>query len=148
RIFDYQEFMESFAGDPSLARLVGGANAAMASAFVPNLFDLGLEKGGGAHPKFVQAALGQSRDRLDLRTPYRSVWRPIFALVERPPEAGDCLAEDKSLLCALVEPPKRDKGSCMGDRRAIEVIRGVIADLKPDFPNVQAGVTGGPTLSN
>jgi hopanoid biosynthesis associated RND transporter like protein HpnN len=28
------------------------------------------------------------------------------------------------------------------------VIRGVIADLKPDFPNVQAGVTGGPTLSN
>src|SRR5215813_9667862 len=41
RIFDYQEFMESFAGDPSLARLVEGANAAMASAFVSNLFDLG-----------------------------------------------------------------------------------------------------------
>src|SRR5206468_1773661 len=44
RIFDHQEFMESFAGDPSLARLVEGANAAMASAFVSNLFDLGLEK--------------------------------------------------------------------------------------------------------
>src|SRR5207245_8377456 len=27
-------------------------------------------------------------------------------------------------------------------------IRGVMADLKRDFPNVQAGVTGGPTLSN
>src|SRR5499425_716892 len=148
RIFDYQEFMESFAGDPSLARLVEGANAAMASAFVSNLFDLGLEKGGGENTKFLQVVLEQIGDRLDRPTPYRSPWGTLFSLGERPPEAGYFLSEDKSLLFALVETPKSDKGSFMGNRRAIEVIRGVIADLKPDFPNVQAGVTGGPTLSN
>ena len=148
RIFDYQEFMESFAGDPSLARLVEGANAAMASAFVSNLFDLGLEKGGGENTKFLQVVLEQIGDRLDRPMPYRSPWATLFSLGERPPEAGYFLSEDKSLLFALVETPKSDKGSFMGNRRAIEVIRGVIADLKPDFPNVQGGVTGGPTLSN
>ena len=148
RIFDYQEFMESFAGDPSLARLVEGANAAMASAFVSNLFDLGLEKGGGENTRFLQLVLEQISDRLDRPTPYRSPWGTLFSLGDRPADAGYFLSEDKSLLFALVETPQSDKGSFMGDRRAIEVIRGVIAKLKPDFPNVQAGVTGGPTLSN
>ena len=148
RIFDYQEFMESFAGDPSLARLVEGANAAMASAFVSNLFDLGLEKGGGENTRFLQLVLEQISDRLDRPTPYRSPWGTLFSLGERPADAGYFLSDDKSLLFALVETPKSDKGSFMGDHHAIEVIRGVIAKLKTDFPNVQAGVTGGPTLSN
>ncbi len=148
RIFDYQEFMESFAGDPSLARLVEGANAAMASAFVSNLFDLGLEKGGGENTRFLQLVLEQISDRLDRPTPYRSPWGTLFSLGERPADAGYFLSDDKSLLFALVETPQSDKGSFMGDRHAIEVIRGVIAKLRTDFPNVQAGVTGGPTLSN
>jgi hopanoid biosynthesis associated RND transporter like protein HpnN len=148
RIFDYQEFMESFAGDPSLARLVEGANAAMASAFVSNLFDLGLEKGGGENTRFLQLVLDQISDRLDRPTPYRSPWGTLFSLGERPADAGYFLSDDKSLLFALVETPRSDKGSFTGDRYAIEVIRGVIAKLKPDFPNVQAGVTGGPVLSN
>jgi hopanoid biosynthesis associated RND transporter like protein HpnN len=148
RIFDYQEFMESFAGDPSLARLVEGANAAMASAFVSNLFDLGLEKGGGENTRFLQLVLEQISDRLDRPTPYRSPWGTLFSLGERPADAGYFLSDDKSLLFALVETPRSDKGSFTGDRYAIEVIRGVIAKLKPDFPNVQAGVTGGPVLSN
>jgi len=148
RIFDYQEFMESFAGDPSLARLVEGANAAMASAFVSNLFDLGLEKGGGENTRFLQLVLEQISDRLNRPTPYRSPWGTLFSLGERPADAGYFLSDDKSLLFALVETPASDKGSFMGDRHAIEVIRGVIANLKTDFPNVQAGVTGGPTLSN
>jgi len=148
RIFDYQEFMESFAGDPSLARLVEGANAAMASAFVSNLFDLGLEKGGGENTKFLQLVLDQISDRLDRPTPYRSPWGTLFSLGDRPADAGYFLSEDKSLLFALVETPKSDKGSFMGDQHSIEAIRAVIAKLKPDFLNVQAGVTGGPTLSN
>ncbi len=148
RIFDHQEFMESFAGDPSLARLVEGANAAMASAFVSNLFDLGLEKSGGENTKFLQVVLDQIAGRLERPTPYRSPWGTLFSLGDRSPEAGYFLSDDKSLLFVLVETPHGDKGSFVSDRRAIEIIRGVMADLKRDFPNVQAGVTGGPTLSN
>jgi hopanoid biosynthesis associated RND transporter like protein HpnN len=148
RIFDHQEFMESFAGDPSLARLIEGANAAMASAFVSNLFDLGIGQGSGEDTRFLRLVLDQIAGRLEQPTPYRSPWGTLFSLSERPADAGYFLSDDKSLLFVLVETPQSEKGSFMSDRRAIEIIRGVIADLKPAFPTVQAGVTGGPTLSN
>jgi uncharacterized protein len=148
RIFDHQEFMESFAGDPSLARLIEGANAAMASAFVSNLFDLGIGRGSGEDTRFLRLVLDQIAGRLEHPTPYRSPWGTLFSLSERTPDAGYFLSEDKSLLFVLVETPESERGSFMGDRRAIQIIRGVIADLKPAFPTVQAGVTGGPALSN
>lgn len=148
RIFDHQDFMESFAGDPSLARLIEGANAAMASAFVTNLFDLGLGSGSGEDTRFLHMVLDQIAGRLERPTPYRSPWGTLFSLGEHAPDAGYFLSDDKSLLFILVETPQSDKGDFVGDRRAIETIRGAIADLRPDFPTVQAGVTGGPVLSN
>jgi uncharacterized protein len=148
KIFDHQEFMESFAGDPSLAKLIEGANAGMASAFVSNLFDLGLGQGSGEDTRFLRLVLDQIAGRLDHPTPYLSPWGTLFSLKDHAPDAGYFLSDDKSLLFVLVETPEHDKGSFMGDRRAIEIIRGVIADLRPAFPDVQAGVTGGPTLSN
>ncbi|MBI1728285.1 MAG: MMPL family transporter, partial [Candidatus Rokubacteria bacterium] len=148
RIFDHQEFMESFAGDPSLARLIEGANAGMASAFVSNLFDLGIGRGSGEDTRFLRLVLDQIAGRLEQPTPYHSPWGTLFSLSERPADAGYFLSDDKSLLFVLVETPESEKGSFMGDRRAIEIVRRAIADLKPAFPNVQAGVTGGPTLSN
>src|SRR5438552_13377859 len=120
----------------------------MASAFVSNLFDLGLEKSGGENTKFLQVVLDQIAGRLERPTPYRSPWGTLFSLGDRSPEAGYFLSDDKSLLFVLVETPHGDKGSFVSDRRAIEIIRGVMADLKRDFPNVQAGVTDGPALSN
>src|SRR6266536_3123341 len=104
KIFDHQEFMESFAGDPSLARLVEGINTQMAAAFVSNLFDLGLK--------------------------------------------DQDLPEDKSLLFILVESPKGEKGSFVGDHKAIDAVRGAIARLHDAYPAIQAGVTGAPALSN
>jgi uncharacterized protein len=148
KIFDHQEFMESFAGDPSLARLIEGANAGMASAFVTNLFDLGLDTGSGEDTRFLHMVLDQIAGRLERPTPYRSPWGTLFSLGEHAPEAGYFLSDDKTLLFVLVETPEREKGNFLGDRRTIEIIRGAITDLRPDFPTVQAGVTGGPTLSN
>src|SRR5712671_2070146 len=72
KVFDHQEFMESFAGDPSLARLIEGANAGMASAFVANMFDLGLGQGSGEDTRFLRMVLDQIAGRLDHPTPYQS----------------------------------------------------------------------------
>jgi len=149
KIFDHQEFMEGFAGDPSLARLLEGVNTQMAAAFVSNLFDLGLnEKDLPVDTRFLRMLLDQIGTRLDHPTPYRSPWGTLFSFGGEPPDAGYFLSEDKSLLFILVESPKRDKGSFVGDQRAIEAVRGAIAKLRADFPAIQAGVTGGPALSN
>src|SRR5262249_27798148 len=60
KIFDHQEFMESFAGDPSLARLLEGVNTQLAAAFVSNLFDLGLnDKDLPVDTRFLRVLLEQ-----------------------------------------------------------------------------------------
>jgi uncharacterized protein len=150
KIFDHQEFMESFAGDPSLARLLEGVNTQMAAAFVSNLFDIGLQdKDLPVDTRFLRVLLDQISSRLERPAPYRSPWGTLFSFGEDPPDdAGYFLSDDKSLLFILVETPPSQKGSFTGDQAAIETIRAAVAKLKPAFPNVQAGVTGAPALSN
>ena len=150
KIFDHQEFMESFAGDPSLARLLEGVNTQMAAAFVSNLFDIGLQdRDLPVDTRFLRVLLDQMASRLERPAPYRSPWGTLFSFGEDPPDdAGYFLSEDKSLLFILVETPPSEKGSFMGDQAAIETIRAAVAKLRPAFPNVQAGVTGAPALSN
>ena len=150
KIFDHQEFMESFAGDPSLARLLEGVNTQMAAAFVSNLFDIGLQdRDLPVDTRFLRVLLDQMASRLERPAPYRSPWGTLFSFGEdTPDDAGYFLSEDKSLLFILVETPPSQKGSFMGDQAAIETIRGAVAKLRPAFPTVQAGVTGAPALSN
>lgn len=150
KIFDHQEFMESFAGDPSLARLMEGVNTQMAAAFVSNLFDIGLQdKDLPVDTRFLRVLLDQVTSRLERPAPYRSPWGTLFSFGEDPPaDAGYFLSDDKSLLFILVETPPSQKGSFVGDQAAIEAIRAAVAKLRPAFPNVQAGVTGAPALSN
>ncbi|HEY7651881.1 MAG TPA: MMPL family transporter [Methylomirabilota bacterium] len=150
KIFDHQEFMESFAGDPSLARLLEGVNTQMAAAFVSNLFDIGLQdKDLPVDTRFLRVLLDQISSRLERPAPYRSPWGTLFSFGEDPAaDAGYFLSDDKSLLFILVETPPSQKGSFTGDQAAIEAIRAAVAKVKPAFPNVQAGVTGAPALSN
>jgi uncharacterized protein len=149
KIFDHEEFMESFAGDPSLSRLVEGINTQMAAAFVSNLFNVGLNENDlPVDTRFLRVLLDQISTRLEHPTPYRSPWATLFSFGGDTADAGYFLSDDKSLLFILVESPKGDKGSFVGDQRAIDAIRGAIARLHTDFPTIQAGVTGVPALSN
>jgi hopanoid biosynthesis associated RND transporter like protein HpnN len=150
KIFDHQEFMESFATDPSLARLLEGVNTQMAAAFVSNLFDLGLQdKDPPMDTRFLNVLLDQMSRQLERPAPYRSPWGTLFSFGEDArADAGYFLSDDKSLLFILVETPEGRRGSFVGDEAAIETIREAVARLRPAFPNVQAGVTGAPALSN
>jgi hopanoid biosynthesis associated RND transporter like protein HpnN len=149
KIFDHQEFMESFAGDPSLARLLEGINTQMAAAFVSNLFDLGLhDQDLPVDTRFLRVLLDQISTRLDRPTPYRSPWATLFSFGGDVADAGYFLSEDKSLLFILVESPRKEKGSFVGDHKTIDAIRSAITRLHTDFPAIQAGVTGAPALSN
>ncbi|HAM54949.1 MAG TPA: hypothetical protein DCQ64_05925 [Candidatus Rokubacteria bacterium] len=149
KIFDHQEFMESFAGDPSLAQLLEGINTQIAASFLTTIFDLGLQEDKAVDTRFLRVLLDQITSRLDRPTQYRSPWATMFTFgADVDSDAGYFLSDDKSLLFVLVEAPAGEKGSFVGDHRAIDAIRGAIARLRPVFPNVQAGVTGAPALSN
>jgi len=148
RIFDYQDFMESFAARPTLDQLVDGVATQVAQAFVGGFLDLGLSDGKGALDlKFVHDLIAQMSTRLDRPTPYRSPWGALFAVGGDSAGAGYFLSDDQRLLFILAEAESKE-GSFTGDRAAIEGVRAAVARLKRDFPDVNVGVTGKPALSN
>ncbi len=148
-VFDYQEFMEAFAAHPTLDQLAEGMATQIANAFMANFIDLGLAEGKGASDlKFVQDLVALIGARLERPGPYQSPFGTLFAVPGADnPGAGYFLSEDQKLLFILAEP-ETQRGSFTGDQRAIEGIRGVIASLKREFPEVAVGVTGKPALQN
>jgi hopanoid biosynthesis associated RND transporter like protein HpnN len=148
-IFDYQEFMEAFAAHPTLDQLAEGMATQIANAFMANFIDLGLAEGKGASDlKFVQDLVALIGARLERPGPYKSPFGTLFAVPGADnPGAGYFLSEDQKLLFIVAEPESQ-RGSFTGDQRAIEGIRGVIASLKREFPEVAVGVTGKPALQN
>jgi len=153
RVFDYQEFMEKFADRPTLDQLVDGIATSIAQAFVTGLLDLGLDSGPGVSKgsldlRFIHDVVTQIAGRLDRPTPYRSPWGGLFSVGGDDSEgAGYFLSDDQRLLFILAEPTSKS-GSFTGDREAIEGVRATVASLRPEFPDVEVGVTGKPALSN
>jgi hopanoid biosynthesis associated RND transporter like protein HpnN len=150
KLFDYQEFMEAFAGRPTLDQLVEGLATQIASAFVTGFFDLGLEDQGRAAGdlRFVEDLVRQVAGRLERPLPYRSPWSGLFtAEGEDVGGGGYFLSDDQRLLFILAEP-ESEAGSFTGERRAIGAVRAAVAALRREFPHVQVGVTGKPALAN
>jgi hopanoid biosynthesis associated RND transporter like protein HpnN len=149
RIFDYQDFMESFAARPTLDQLIDGLATQIAGAFVTGFLDLGLEdnKKTGNDLRFIEDLVAQLSARLDRPVPYRSPWGAFFSVDADDSDAGYFLSDDEKLLFILAVP-KSQAGSFTADRDAIEGVRSVIRDLRPQFPDIHVGVTGKAALSN
>jgi uncharacterized protein len=149
RIFDYQEFMESFAARPTLDQLVDGVATQIANAFVGGFLDLGLSEPskGSLDLRFVRDLVAQIATRLERPAPYQSPWGGLFSVGGDSAGAGYFLSDNQRLLFILAEP-QSEKGSFTGDRAAIEGLRAAVSRLKREFPDVNVGVTGKPALSN
>ena len=149
RIFDYQEFMESFAARPTLDQLVEGVATQIANAFLGGFLDLGLseQSKGSLDLRFVRDLVSQVSTRLDRPAPYQSPWGALFSVGGDSASAGYFLSDDQRLLFILAEPESQ-AGSFTGNRQAIEGVRAAVARLAGEFPDVHVGVTGKPALSN
>jgi hopanoid biosynthesis associated RND transporter like protein HpnN len=149
RIFDYQEFMESFAARPTLDQLVEGLATQIAGAFVTGFLDLGLEdtKKTGNDLRFIEDLVAQISARIERPIPYKSPWGSFFSVDTDDSDAGYFLSDDERLLFILAVPKSR-AGTFTGDREAIEGVREVIQLLRPQFPDIRVGVTGKAALSN
>ena len=82
RIFDYQDFMESFAARPTLDQLVEGLATQIAGAFVTGFLDLGLEDNKKTENdlRFIEDLIAQIAARLDRPIPYKSPWGSFFSV--------------------------------------------------------------------
>jgi hopanoid biosynthesis associated RND transporter like protein HpnN len=149
RLFDSEEFVESYAARPTLPQLLAGLNQQIANAMVLGFFDVGLGGGGKATDlRFLEAVLDQISARLDGTAPYTSPWSTAFSVGRLDePDAGYYFSSDKHWLFLFVKQP-RQEGSFIEARRTIETIRRAIAGLGRDFPEIRAGVTGSRAISN
>ncbi len=145
RLFDSQEFLETYAAHPTLPQLLEGLNQQIANQMVLGFFDVGLGGERSSDLRFLEAVIDQISARLDGPSPYTSAWGTAFSVGRLDdPDAGYFFSSDRHWLFVLVQ----EEGSYAEKRRSIATIRSVIARLKGEFPDVQAGVTGSPTISN
>lgn len=147
RIFDSQDMMEHYSAQPTLVELLNGINRQIAGGFLTHFFDLGLGENRPRDLRFLRELLGQMSAELDGQEPGQAPWSTAFGFKEADEaDAGYFFSPDDRLLFVLVESV-RERGSFSENRELIATIRGAIASLRADYPNVRAGVTGTPALS-
>ena len=148
RLYDYQDFLESYAARPSLAELLNAVNRQIAAAMVGGFFDLGLQKQEAGDLRFLEALVTQMDAQLRGSTTYVSPWGTAFSVARfDDPDAGYYFSRNKKLLFLFVSS-RREEGTFADNRDRIQALRDAVARLGTEFPQVQAGVTGSPALSN
>src|SRR6266850_1645199 len=113
------------------------------------LADLGLDGGPAARldPGFVDTLLGVVADGLDGTNADVSPWTRVFTSAADQTRSGYFFSADDRLLFVLVEP-RRDATSFTDNKDFIAAIRRIIRSLRETYPDVAAGATGTPALSN
>ena len=145
----HRRFLERYAAKPSLAELLEAIADEIARRLALGFVDLGLDSG----PKekldagFVDTLLGVVGDRLDGRTDDASPWARVFTASADQERSGYFLSADDRLLFLLVEP-RREAANFTDNEHFVAGIRGAIQALRTEFPDVAAGATGTPALSN
>ena len=148
RLFDYDEFIRSYAGRPTLVRLLEGLNQQFARAMALSFLDLGIGGGGQGDLRFLDAVVDQIAAHLDGNGRYVSPWGAGFSLGRLDdPDAGYYFSADERLLFLFVVE-QQDEGNFASNRGRIEALRRAIGRLASEFPDVRAGVTGGPTIAD
>jgi len=141
----HEELLADFAATPTLAQLVDGINQSVGATFLPDVFGPGAQDEPNPAPtRLLRDLLTQMSERIDGQ-PYRSPWESLFAVAIPPPNGGYFLSHDQRLLYVvidLVDAPR----TFDAEHAAIGTIRRAIASLRPEFPSVEAGVTGAPAL--
>src|SRR3984893_2523041 len=140
----HEELLADFAATPTLAQLVDGINQSVGATFLPDAFPDARDEPNPAPTRLLRDLLTQMSERIDGQ-PYRSPWGSLFAAATPAPNGGYFLSHDRRLLYVvidLVDAPR----TFDAEHAAIVTVRHAIASLRPQFPSVEAGVTGAPAL--
>jgi predicted RND superfamily exporter protein len=144
-VASHEELLADFAATPTLARLMDGINQSVGATFLPGVFGAGAEAEPNRPPtRLLRDLLTHMSERIDGQ-PYRSPWGSLFVAAIPAPDGGYFLSHDRRLLYVvidLVDAPR----TFDAEHAAIVTIRRAIASLRPQFPLVEAGVTGAPAL--
>jgi len=140
-----EDLLADFAATPTLDRLVAGINQSIGSTFLPDVFGRDApEDVSGAPTRLLRDLLVQTSEAIDGR-PYRSPWANLFGAPIPSPDGGYFLSHDRRLLYVVIDLADAPR-TFAAELEAVRTVRRAIAELRPQFPAVAAGVTGAPAL--
>jgi hypothetical protein len=140
-----EELLPDFAAAPTLDRLVQGLNQYIGSMFLPSVFGPSAPEDASRPPTRVLGDLVvQTSQAIDGR-PYWSPWAKVFGAPIPASDGGYFLSNDRRLRYVVIDLAGAPR-TFTAERAVIRAVRNAIADLRPQFPTVEAGVTGAPAL--
>ena len=140
-----EDLLADFAATPTLARLVEGINQYIGGTFLPGALGPGSEDPASEGPtRLLGDLLTQMSERIDGR-PYRSPLGSLFGAPIPAPDGGYFMSHDQRLLYVVVDLADATR-TFAAEHEAVLAVRRAIASLRPEFPSVEAGVTGAPAL--
>ena len=145
----HRPFIERYAARPTLAELLDAIGDEIARRLALGFVDLGLDGGGTekVDAGFVDALLGVVAEGVEGVGVGASPWARVFTSAAEHERSGYFFSADDRLLFLLVEP-RREAANFTDNERFIAAIRGAIRTLRATYPDVAAGATGTPALSN
>ena len=152
KLQSHQGFLETVNRSPGLNTLLRSINQEISVGMVDSLLTdfLGTDEDEEetADLSLLIALLKQMSVHLAGDTRYRSPWNAFLNQEDNPLESKGYLVSDNGKLLFMLLNPMETKGDFSASKGAIEIIRGMIAELKPNFPKVQVGLTGGEVISS
>ena len=134
RLFDYQEFIESYAATP---RCPGSSRASTSRSpmrWRSGSSISGWAAGGQTDLRFLESTIDQISARLDGKSTYASPWATAFSVGRLDdPDAGYFFSSDRHWLFLFVKQ-RREEGNFAESRGTIEAIRGIIRRLAARVP--------------
>jgi len=140
-----EDLLADFAATPTLDRLVGGINQYVGAMFLPAALDPGSQEEANPAPvRLLRDLLTQMSEQLDGRA-YQSPWGSFIAAPALAPDGGYFLSHDRRLLYVVIDLADAPR-TFAAEHAAVLAIRRAVESLRPQFPSVEAGVTGAPAL--
>ena len=151
KIDGHRQLIQNITTDPGLNTLFAGINREMGEALVGHFFTGFLEKEQKSEKVdlgFLNALLRQLRDGLNGARSFASPWGEWLGTGKEPVSEGYLLSEGKRYLVLIVATRETDGQSFAPRRESIEQVRTAIAQLRQEYPGIEAGVTGSDALAS
>ncbi|NOT56490.1 MAG: MMPL family transporter [Deltaproteobacteria bacterium] len=160
-VVEHRDLVQTLTSTPGLNPLLESINTQVSAGLVSHLVEglFGLDAPSEPAPTageqkpvkigFLKSLL-QELDRA-LSTPaysYHSPWAQFFGETDELADNGYLVSDNRRFVFLMVEPKSSTNGEMNAEQESIAAIRNVITELKPQFPGLDAGVTGTTAINN
>ncbi len=157
KLKDHQDFLQEVNQAPGLNSVLVNINKEISEGMVDSLLTDFLGTGDDedseetddeADLSLLISIFQQIKSHLKGDAPYKSPWKKFLTdRTESLQDEGFLVSENGSLLFVLLSP-KETANDFTGSKDAIELIRGVIRDVRTQHPEVNVGLTGSDVISS